>query len=525
MKTKRSLSFLLCFLLVIVACIGRVGYVGLSEEYYASSSYNSYTLLIDKKYPTVYDIDSSPLTNASDKYVAVIKPDEKCLSELSKLFTSAEIADITQELKSGYPIVHEIDAKYKDTKLEYIKIMKCKVHYDSHQICSHLISSVTGGVESHFSDLFSDVKELSVNYAVDAKGRLLAGDTGTVQNDDYRSQRGIGLAIDKKIQQIAESAMDTSRIEKGAVVITDVDSGAVLALCSRPNIDLNHISDTENDFVNRALQPFSVGSIFKIVVACCALENGLGDTRYTCAGKIRVADTEYACQNTRAHGAETLKTALANSCNCYFVNLALKLGKDKLWQTAYEFGFGGETYLGSDWKVSNGVIDDVSLLKSDGRLALLGFGQGHLSATPLMFASVVSTVANGGIYYEPYIVDGYIDDDGTRRKTTSASDPQGRRIISQSTAKTMQSYLEYVVTNGTGSQAQSSDGLSAGKTSTAQSGQYSNGREILHTWFAGYYPSDDPEYAVVIMDEDGTSGGGDCGPVFRQIVDKLATLQ
>lgn len=525
MRGKRVISFLLCFLLVIAGCIGRVGYIGLSQDYYASSSYNSYTLLVDRKYPTVYDIDSQPLTNASDRYVAVIKPDEKCLSELSWLFDADEIADITSELKSGYPIVREIDPTKKDTELEYIKVFKCKEHYDSRQLCSHLISNVTGGIEAHFNELFSEVKELTVNYAVDAKGRLLAGDTGTVQSAGYSTRRGIGLTIDKEIQQIAEAAMDTSRIEKGAVVITDVSSGAVLALCSRPNIDLNHVADADNDFVNRALQAYSVGSIFKIVVACCALENDMGAIRYTCRGQIRVADTEYACQNTKAHGAETLKTALANSCNCYFVNLALQLGREKLWKTARSFGFGGETYFGSDWKIPNGVIDDVSVLASDGKLALLGFGQGRLSATPLMFASVVAAVANGGTYYKPYIIDAYIDDDGTRRKTQSASKPEGTRVLSSSTAQKMQSYLEYVVTSGTGRAAQSKDGLSAGKTSTAQSGQYENGREILHTWFAGYYPSDDPQYAVVIMDEDGTSGGGDCGPVFRQIVDKLASLQ
>ena len=525
MLCKRTLSFLLCFLLVIVVCIGRVGYVGLSNDFYVSSSYNSYTLLVDKRYPTVYDVRSALLTNASDRYVAVIKPDEKCLSELTRLFDAEAIADITRELKSGYPIVREIDAEKKDVRLEYIKILKCKVHYDTRQLCAHLISGVTGGVESHFSELFSEVSEMTVNYAVDAKGRLLAGDTGTVHNESYASHRGIGLTVDREIQQIAENAMDTSRIEKGAVVITDVDSGAVRALCSRPNIDLTNVADAQNDFLNRALQAYSVGSVFKIVVACCALENGMDNVRYTCHGKIRVADTDYACQNTKAHGAETLKTALANSCNCYFVNLALKLGEEKLWQTAYSFGFGGETYLGGDWKVSNGVIDDKSLLASDGRLALLGFGQGRLSATPLMFASVVAAVANGGLYYEPYIVDAYVDDDGTRRRTPASAEPQGKRILSQTTAKTMQSYLEYVVTHGTGRAAQSSDGLSAGKTSTAQSGQYENGREILHTWFAGYYPSNDPKYAIVIMDEDGTSGGGDCGPVFRQIVDKLAADQ
>ena len=518
MRCKRTLSFLLCFMLVIVVCIGRVGYVGLSNDFYVSSSYNSYTLLIDKRYPTVYDVRSALLTNASDRYVAVIKPDEKCLSELTKLFDTQEISDITQELKIGYPIVREIDAEKKDVTLEYIKVLKCKVHYDTRQLCAHLISGVTGGVESHFSELFSQVSEMSVNYAVDAKGRLLAGDTGTVHNESYASHRGIGLTVDREIQQIAENAMDTSRIEKGAVVITDVDSGAVRALCSRPNIDLTNVADAQNDFLNRALQAYSVGSVFKIVVACCALENGMDNVRYTCHGKIRVADTDYACQNTKAHGAETLKTALANSCNCFFVKLALQLGADKVLKTARAFGFGGETRLMENDSVSDGNLPDENDLLSKGQLALLGFGQGLLTSTPLHFCTALCALSNGGVYREPRLVAGTVDINEDVKETGQM---ESKRVISEETSKILRSYMRYVVTNGTGSAAEYNDS-SAGKTSTAQSGIYKDGREVLNTWFAGIYPYDDPKYAIVVMTEDGTSGSSDCCPIFRTIVESIS---
>lgn len=80
--------------------------------------------------------------------------------------------------------------------------------------------------------------------------------------------------------------------------------------------------------------------------------------------------------------------------------------------------------------------------------------------------------------------------------------------------------MRYVVTNGTGASADWNN-ASAGKTSTAQSGRYQDGREILNTWFAGFYPYDDPKYAIVVMTEDGESGSGDCCPIFRTIVENL----
>ena len=84
--------------------------------------------------------------------------------------------------------------------------------------------------------------------------------------------------------------------------------------------------------------------------------------------------------------------------------------------------------------------------------------------------------------------------------------------------------MRYVVSDGTGRKAQSTDGKSAGKTATAQTGQYDKGIELLNTWFAGIYPYDAPKYAVVIMVEDGTSGSSDCCPIFRTIVEKLRKL-
>jgi cell division protein FtsI/penicillin-binding protein 2 len=203
-----------------------------------------------------------------------------------------------------------------------------------------------------------------------------------------------------------------------------------------------------------------------------------------------------------------MKQALANSCNCYFVNLAIKLGAEKLYSTAKKFGFGNTFNIYDSWKVSTGSMPNLALLNSLGQLALLGFGQGELTDSPVHFASVVSCIANGGNYSYP---------------TLDIDDTNENQIISKSTANKILDYMHYVVTDGTGVNADYNN-ETAGKTATAQSGVYVDGKEILNTWFAGVYPVSNPKYAIVVMCENGTSGAGDCCPVFRAIVEKLENL-
>ena len=339
---------------------------------------------------------------------------------------------------------------------------------------------------------------------MDAKGRFLDGDNETL-NDyvDPNAAAGVIVSVDSRIQKIAEEA--AKNMKKGAVVVMDPSTSEILALYS-----------AGNDGLNRALMQYSVGSAFKIIVASCAEEYGI-TLDYTCTGKITVGDTEFSCQNEKAHGEQNIKTALANSCNCYFVKLALTLGADKLLKTARDFGFGINYSLMKNYDLLSGNLPSDNDLKSSGQLALFGFGQGKLTASPLSFCAALCAVANGGSFKQPQFILGEIDGAGNYLPAQTA--PQ-REIISRGTSKTVLSYMRYVVESGTGRTADCKK-LSAGKTSTAQSGRYENGTEILNTWFAGVYPYDNPEYAIVVMTENGKSGAGDCCPIFRAIVEKL----
>ncbi len=491
---KRIICILCVFCLLFTGTLGRVGYIIFSGEYSVSIGYNSYTLNLGKLYPTLYDRNLDKITNKNNKYIAVIRPTEKCLSELENLFSFKEIKEIKNELQKGYPVVKEIN-NYKTCK--HIQIFEVVERNEKK------VDILTKTIQSYNNDV---IGKKEINFTVDAKGRLLEGDKGTVLEENYDSLEGICLTIDKKIQNIVEES--AKNMKKGSVIVLDVNTNEILASYS-----------AGNDNINRSFTPYCVGSVFKLVVSATSLENNV-NLEYDCDGSIVVGDTTFSCQNNKTHGSEDLKTALANSCNCYFVNLSLKLGSDKILEMAEKLGFGDKTIFFNDWEISNGNLPSKSVLQSKGQLSLLGFGQGSLTATPLQFASAVSAFANGGYYTEPKLIHGNVDKNKNLIRKNSLT---RKKVMSSKTAKTISDYMRYVVTDGTGKIAEHNNN-SAGKTSTAQSGRYTNEKEILNTWFAGFYPYNNPKYSIVVMTEDGKSGAGDCCPIYRSIVEKLDNL-
>ncbi|MDE5670136.1 MAG: hypothetical protein K2I14_01545 [Eubacterium sp.] len=490
---KRMIIFSAAMIFLFSVVAQRIGYVVFSGNYEVSSAHNSYTVDIDKIYETVYDRNLNRISNKTENLVAVIRPTEKCLTEMNKLFTYKEREEIMEELKQGYPVVREID-HYISCK--YIKILETTNRHSDDMLAKNLVAAC----ENIKPDA---VGSRAINFSVDAIGRLLDGDEGMIIDENYNTKKGISLTLDNRIQKITEDA--GSDMKSGAIVVLDTDTGEVLASYSTPN-----------DYLNRAFSSYCVGSVYKLVVAACALENGMDDT-YECKGQIAVGDTTFTCQKDKKHGKQTIKEALANSCNCYFIELALKLGPEKIIDLSKNLGFGETNHLYEEWSVLNGNFPDSDDLQSKGQLALLGFGQGKLTDSPLHFSSVIASIANGGMYRMPKVVFGNVDDEGN---VDEIKDNESHRAMSEDTAKVLREYMRYVVVDGSGKSADYNN-QTAGKTSTAQSGRMVGEREILYTWFAGFYPFDNPKYSIVVMTEDGTSGAADCGPIFRTIVENI----
>lgn len=490
---KRLLALLCAFSIMLVGITGRVAYLTLTKAYAVSDSYNSKTYTVSTLNTNIYSRNGALLNNNSRSLVAVIKPSEKCMAELPLLFSTQVAKEITAELSSGNPVIRSIE---KYAKTDHIKVVETVQENSPDMPCRHLIDKSCGGLET-ITD--SQIGTLSVNYSVDAIGRILSGDDGEIIDDNYSCADGVVVSVDSNIQQIAENA--SADMEKGSVVVLDTKTSQILASVSKGN-----------DYNNRSLLPYTVGSVFKLVVAAAAIENGI-DFTYDCKGKIQIGDTVFHCQKNHKHGKQTIKDALANSCNCYFVSLALYIGADKICDIATKFDYCKDItlYKYNDCKltVKPGTFPTKSELSSQGQLALLGFGQGKLTDTPLHFASVVSCIANGGEYHCP---------------TLSLQDQKSHTAISPQTAEKLREYMKNVVDNGTGKNAYY-NGSTAGKTATAQSGIYTDGKEQLNTWFAGFYPYNNSKYAIVVMCENGISGASDCCPIFRTIVENIDKMQ
>ena len=497
---KRLICLSVAITVFFVSIIGRTGYVALSRNYMVSGNYNSYSLTLESLYPTLYYSNGERINNNTEKYVAVLKPNERTLADLHNLFSSSEINAITNELKKGYPIIKEIDEKKKNNA-NYIDIYKVS---GSEYVSDQLFSRVSSGLLKYVQPC----KKRKISFHIDAMGRMLKGDEGKLSEEVVSSEQGINLTLNQEIESIANSA--ASKIKSGCVIVMNIDDSSILTCISKP----------DSSYINKPFEQYSVGSVFKIVVAACALENNV-DFYYNCTSSTTVGDTTYSCQKNHIHGFENLKSALANSCNCYFVNLALKLGSDKLLKTARELGFEDEIEIYKDWKIKSACLPTESDLASKGELALLGFGQGKLSAAPLCICQTLCTIANGGMKNQVRFVDSIIDENANNHKHSYSEE---ERVLSEETSKTLLKYMRYVVTNGTGASAENSAHKSAGKTATAQTGQYFLGTEMLNTWFAGVYPFDNPKYAIVVMCENGKSGSEDCAPIYREIVEKLKNM-
>ena len=499
---KRIACFISAVVFLCATLMGRIGYIVFGGEYTVSQGYNSYSLTACEIPTTLYYSDMGKINNNKTVYLAVIRPNEKCIGELYSLFDYQKRNEIIEKLKKGYPIIEKLDTDDTPPSLKYIKIIKATEEKSTDM---QMINKESSGLLYYVKNKNGKIK---VNFSVDARGRLLDGDEGTVIYDDYSTTSGLKLTINKKIQAIAQNSAKS--INNGCVIIMNTEDSSILACVNKPS----------DSYVNKALSQYAVGSIFKLVVAACAIENNVF-LQYNCNGKIKVGDTEFSCQGKKAHKNQGLKDALANSCNCYFVNLALTLGQDKLLKTANEFGFADNTTLYGDWNIKNASLPNKSNLALKGQLALFGFGQGKFTASPLQMCNVLCTIANGGTYNKTKLVSSIVDD---RKKQTEIKYQKEKRILTKSQAKRLIGYMRYVVTDGTGANAETYRHKSAGKTATAQTGQYNFGIEKLNTWFAGVYPYDNPKYAIVIMTENGISGSSDCCPVFRTIVENLDNM-
>ncbi len=509
----------LCFmaLLVKIVDINRQNYSAVTENQ------STRTLIVGTKRGDIYDRNFVSLTGSKSRLVAAVTPVVAVTEHLSKYFTSEELQE---KINKGYPFLCTVNEEINN---DYIRTFTVAERYTEDSLAVH-ISGYLGsenegvsGIEKAYNQyLTENGGKLTVSFKVDAVGRVLAGLPKKITDDNFTSKAGVVLTLDSRIQSITEKALNNSNIESGAAMVMEIGTGELLSVASVPDFDPNNIADAlgkENSpLVNKAFCAYSVGSVFKSIVAAAALEEGISaDFDYECTGEITVGDTSFKCYNGKAHGETDMTSALENSCNTYFINLVMNMDKEKLLSFCRRLGFGQSDTLAPGMETASGTLPSEDNLKLKGNLANFSFGQGNFSATPLQLLKAYHVLATGKAVTTS-LVKGFTNSQGLMTKAESITT---EKILSDNTVEELRNMLKSVVNEGGADKAKSDLVSLSGKTGTAQSGIYENGKEICRTWFAGFFPSDNPSYVVVVMSEDGTGGNTDCAPVFKAICEGI----
>ena len=485
---------------------------------------SSRTLTLFSGRGDIVDRNGEKLVNRSGSWRLLVFP-ELLDPESVALFMDDD--DFVEALQSGRPVV--LDKGGEIIERPGVFPFRVPVRYKSSPTASHLIGYQNGGagasgLEKAYDDLLSCGAQTTVTYSVDGTGRLLSGEKVTLETPAESENSRLVLTIDRKIQSAVETVLK-EQITSGAAVVLDASNGDILASASVPDFDPENLAaalNAENaPFLNRAFSSYAVGSTWKLVVAAAALENGYPASRlYDCKSAIEVGGITYHCHWAYGHGEIDMPAALRVSCNPYFIDLAENLGGDPILQMARSLGFGMPTSLGPDWNTAAGNLPAGASLSSETVLASFAFGQGKLMATPLQMASLAAAIANGGYAVTPRLVLETVNGDGVTEK---APDYPPNRVMSEKTAAALREMMIGVVESGSGEKAKPKTGSAGGKTASAQSGQFrEDGSEIVHAWFIGFYPAEEPRYAIAVLAEGMDSGGDFAAPVFCAICDCLA---
>lgn len=340
----------------------------------------------------------------------------------------------------------------------------------------------------------------------------------------------ITLTVDSKIQLILEQALEQAMSEQQAKSVTGIVMNAktsqILAISSKPSFDLNEIPRDdlsllfEQSRIKAITDVYEPGSTFKILTLAAALEAGVASEshRFYCGGSRVVDGVKIKCWRSQGHGSQTLAEGLANSCNCVFMELALRLGVDRFYEYMQKFSLGQKTGVELAGE-ANGILMDKSLVKNVD-LARMGFGHA-IAVTPLQLLSIVCGILNEGSLIQPTILENVTDCFGNVLLESSPS--VKAQLVSEKTSQTICDMLS-LVTNKQGECTFVEGYDVGGKTGTAQkydeTGHIAQGKYISS--FIGTYPATDPDYVVMIMvDEPGAGayyGSVVASPYGKQVL-------
>ncbi|MDR0823061.1 MAG: penicillin-binding protein 2 [Endomicrobium sp.] len=569
-KHKQILVF---FSLLFIVLSFRLSYIQIMQgNYYRAISEEQRMYNTHEKAPRgiIYAADGTMFVENTFTYVALFYPFEeekvpskKIIDELSDILGRDISAAVNKNMEYGrvvkladnLSLEEMFKIQEKKLKLKGVAVSKDpKRVYNFSESSSH-ITGYTGEIRA--DELKSKSQEgyklgdyIGRGGIEEAYDKYLQGTDGGWQLEinakGYQTKafqyiptqigNSVYITINPQLQQIAHAALKNSPTGKGAAVVIDVKSGAILAMVSAPDFDANlvgteefnvYLKDKKLPLFNRTMQAlYAPGSIFKIITVAAALEVLSLDPNWTvyCDGKFELGDRVYSCWNKQGHGRVDLKKAVAQSCNVYMYNLALKLGIKNLDEFADKFHLGQITGIDlpnekkgfvptPEWKKAK-----VKMSWLQGDTVIFAIGQGALWVTPLQMASMMSAVANKGTFYTPFIVSEVMTPERQLlyKHTVETDDSI---IMKDETWDILQDALFESVESGTSQRSKLRSIKVAGKTGTAQNPQGDD-----HAWFVSYAPFDDPEIALAVIVENGGGGGAIAVPVGRAIYEAYFDL-
>lgn len=346
-----------------------------------------------------------------------------------------------------------------------------------------------------------------------------------VDNDLNNSKDTGDTVVSTLNVRMQEVAFKSLGAFKGAIIVTEVETGKILALVSKPDFDPSTIASEWEDIINdddssvllnRVTHgQYPPGSTFKIVDALeyyRQFPDEADDYYYQCSGTIRYSDRKITCYHGISHGGVDLQRSFAKSCNCSFANIGLKLDREALSDTLADLMFGQD--LPSPFHSANQSIVTVSGETDDAEMVQISIGQGTALMTPLHLNMITCAIANEGKVMTPMVISRI---ESTSGMTVKDYKPQVyATLMTEEEAVYLTELMTGVVENGTGDFLTAADYTSAGKTGSAE---YGTAKGDSHAWFTGFAPAEDPKVCVTIIVEGAGSGGDYAVPIAKRLFD------
>lgn len=434
------------------------------------------------------------------------------LSKQSELFNNS--FNSRQEMmaeKNVRGTIYSSDGK----KLAYTKVSEEKEEriYPYKDIFCHVI-----GYESHGKSGVEALANYELSHSnVDINNKIA---TSAVGGKDLADN--VYTTFDSDLQRIAHKALG---VYDGAIVVTEVKTGRILAMVSKPGFDPNEIAtlfddlaqDTKSSMLlNRATQGlYPPGSIFKVITTLEYLrENNhdLSKYEYNCTGSYQVDDIKVNCFNHKAHGQQSFEDSVTNSCNSSFANIGLQLDTEAFAKTLDGLLFHQE--LPIDLPSNPASYDLVS---DNPKEAIIhsSFGQGKTIVTPLQMNLITCAIANEGVLMKPQVLEHVETATGSLIKNYEPT--VYKRLITVQESEILKDLMAQVVEVGTANKLSGLSYSVAGKTGSAE---YDSKKQMSHSWFTGFAPIEDPEIAITIIMEQAGTGSAYAVPVAKRIFDQ-----